>query len=258
MNDAELIDDVGQALWGPNWKGPMAEAVRHQKNVVNDWASGRVPVPSGVWSELKVIMRRRRHELDKLALARPEGARHGARADGRAGKDGKAMILVGQYNLPYTRRVAVSLHLLGFDFEHDTVRLHAPCCGQPSSAGLRLRARYALGLRRFRFHAHDQSAGPHSLADPGRRHDADRFGGDPGLARPAGRTGARAAAAKWTGAPAGAAAHCAGERHDRQGHGHRLRAPDPPGALSLAGLDRALPHPGRGRPRRAGEAVMAG
>ena len=30
------------------------------------------------------------------------------------------MILVGQYNSPYTRRVAVSLHVLGFDFEHDT------------------------------------------------------------------------------------------------------------------------------------------
>ena len=30
------------------------------------------------------------------------------------------MILVGQYDSPYTRRVAVSLHLLGFDFEHDT------------------------------------------------------------------------------------------------------------------------------------------
>jgi glutathione S-transferase len=30
------------------------------------------------------------------------------------------MILVGQYDSPYTRRVAVSLHLLGFAFEHDT------------------------------------------------------------------------------------------------------------------------------------------
>jgi glutathione S-transferase len=29
------------------------------------------------------------------------------------------MILVGQYDSPYTRRVAVSLHLLGVDFEHD-------------------------------------------------------------------------------------------------------------------------------------------
>lgn len=30
------------------------------------------------------------------------------------------MILVGQFDSPYTRRVAVSLHLLGFAFEHDT------------------------------------------------------------------------------------------------------------------------------------------
>ena len=30
------------------------------------------------------------------------------------------MILVGQYDSPYTRRVAVSLHMLGFAFEHDT------------------------------------------------------------------------------------------------------------------------------------------
>ena len=66
MHDATLIADVGQALWGPAWKGPMAEAVRHQKGAVADWASGRQPVPAGVWSELKELMRQRRHELDKL------------------------------------------------------------------------------------------------------------------------------------------------------------------------------------------------
>jgi hypothetical protein len=65
-NDAELIDEVGQALLGPAWKGPMADAVRHQKNVIADWASGHVPVPAGVWSELAVLMRKRRHELDRL------------------------------------------------------------------------------------------------------------------------------------------------------------------------------------------------
>ena len=65
-NDAELIDEVGQALWGSAWKGPMADAVRHRKNVIADWASGHVPVPAGVWSELAVLMRKRRHELDRL------------------------------------------------------------------------------------------------------------------------------------------------------------------------------------------------
>jgi glutathione S-transferase len=30
------------------------------------------------------------------------------------------MILVGQYDSPYVRRVAVSLRVLGFDYERDT------------------------------------------------------------------------------------------------------------------------------------------
>jgi glutathione S-transferase len=30
------------------------------------------------------------------------------------------MILVGQYDSPFVRRVAVSLHVLGFDYQHDT------------------------------------------------------------------------------------------------------------------------------------------
>jgi hypothetical protein len=64
--DAKLIAEVGQALWGPAWKGPLAEAVRHQKNAVADWASDRAPVPAGVWSELIKIIRQRRHELDRL------------------------------------------------------------------------------------------------------------------------------------------------------------------------------------------------
>jgi glutathione S-transferase len=32
----------------------------------------------------------------------------------------EGMILVGQYDSPYVRRVAVSLRLLGFGYEHDT------------------------------------------------------------------------------------------------------------------------------------------
>jgi hypothetical protein len=64
--DARLIDEVGQALWGPAWKAPMAQAVRHQKSAVADWASGRLPVPAGVWSELKKLFRERRPQLDRL------------------------------------------------------------------------------------------------------------------------------------------------------------------------------------------------
>jgi hypothetical protein len=67
MVDATLIADVGRALWGEAWKGPMAEAVRHQKSAVTEWARGRSPVPAGVWSELRALVRQRRRELDTLA-----------------------------------------------------------------------------------------------------------------------------------------------------------------------------------------------
>jgi hypothetical protein len=66
MNDAALIAAVRKTLWGPAWKTPMAEGVRHQKNAVADWASGHQPVPAGVWSELAALMRQRKHELDSL------------------------------------------------------------------------------------------------------------------------------------------------------------------------------------------------
>ena len=32
----------------------------------------------------------------------------------------RSMMLVGQYDSPYVRRVAVSLRVLGFDYQHDT------------------------------------------------------------------------------------------------------------------------------------------
>jgi glutathione S-transferase len=36
------------------------------------------------------------------------------------GCENTTMILVGQYDSPYVRRVAISLRVLGFDYEHDT------------------------------------------------------------------------------------------------------------------------------------------
>ena len=63
--DTMLISEVGRALWGPAWKGPMAEAVRHQKSAVADWASGRLPVPAGVWNGTAS-----ERELDRYARQR--------------------------------------------------------------------------------------------------------------------------------------------------------------------------------------------
>ena len=86
MDDAKLIAEVGQALWGPAWKGPMAEAVRHQKSAVADWASGRLPVPAGVWSELKKLMRSAGTNsiVSCRALKKPMTRRCGARSNRRS------------------------------------------------------------------------------------------------------------------------------------------------------------------------------
>ena len=113
--------------------------------------------------------------------------------------------LVGPVRLAlHPCRVAVSLGLLGFD----------------------VRARRALGVRRtFDSMRHDQSAGPRSVADPARRHDADRFGAildwldqqvgpERALLPRAGARRDRQALQRIALAT----------RHDRQGHGRGLRA----------------------------------
>ena len=143
------------------------------------------------------------------------------------------MTLVGQYDSPYTRRVAVSLGLLGFASSRTRAR-----CSPISNS---MRGTNPLG----RVPSLILSDGT-TLID---------FRRDPRLARSAGRAGPRSAAGKWPGAAGGAAAHRARHRHDRQGHGRGLRAFRSPRALPLGRLGRALPNPGRRRPPRAGGTV---
>ena len=53
--------------------------------------------------------------------------------------------------------------------------LRAPGGGVTARLGIRIRARHALGVRRLRCHAGDQSAGPHPLTRARRRRGADRL-----------------------------------------------------------------------------------
>jgi hypothetical protein len=57
MEDRTLIAEIGLALWGPAWNDPMASALSHPKSTVSAWAQGRVPVPAGVWKELREMAR---------------------------------------------------------------------------------------------------------------------------------------------------------------------------------------------------------
>jgi len=66
MEDRTLITEIGLALWGPDWKDPMADALKHRQGAVSDWAQGRTPVPAGIWQELREIARLHRLKIADL------------------------------------------------------------------------------------------------------------------------------------------------------------------------------------------------
>ena len=115
------------------------------------------------------------------------------------------MILVGQYDSPYVRRVAISLRVLGFSYEHDTRSVFADFDA--------MRAVNPLGRI------------PSLVLDEGEV--LDRFGGDPRLARSDRRARSRSSAPWRHRAAPGAPPDRARDRRDRQDRRRRLRAHDP-------------------------------
>jgi hypothetical protein len=88
-DEADLLIELGQALWGEHWQGPMAEALGRTKSTIGDWRRRRMPVPHGDWSKLQAIAQRRRAELDHLdprirAAHDAAIARETARSKGRS------------------------------------------------------------------------------------------------------------------------------------------------------------------------------
>ncbi len=146
------------------------------------------------------------------------------------------MILVGQYDSPYVRRVAISLRMLGFAYEHDTRSVFGDFEA--------MRAINPLG--RIPSLVLD---GGEMLIDSAAILDwlDETVGPDRALIPPDGR-----------GAPGGAAADRAGDGRDRQGRRGELRAHDPARRAALAGLDRPLPRAGARRDRGARGAGLAG
>lgn len=66
MTDQPLIVRVGEALYGPRWQGPMAEALDVRLDTVKAWRRGRSTVPLTVWNELYHIATMRRGDLYDL------------------------------------------------------------------------------------------------------------------------------------------------------------------------------------------------
>ena len=59
----ETLREVGEAIWGAEWVGPMAAALRVAPRTVRRWAADQQDIPPNVPSELIAICRDRRGEL---------------------------------------------------------------------------------------------------------------------------------------------------------------------------------------------------
>lgn len=67
--EACLIDQIGHALFGENYKGPLAAALGVRAHTVRDWASGRMRPQPGVWVDLRVLLDARRPVMEDASLA---------------------------------------------------------------------------------------------------------------------------------------------------------------------------------------------
>lgn len=67
--DADALRAVGEALYGPMWQTPLAEALEVSDRTVRRWAAslGESPVPDGVWADIAKLCAKRGKALVKLA-----------------------------------------------------------------------------------------------------------------------------------------------------------------------------------------------
>jgi hypothetical protein len=66
MTDQAVLAKVGQTIWGPAWQEPMAVALKQPPHTVEDWSTGRVPVPLEMWKELREAARQQYLKLADL------------------------------------------------------------------------------------------------------------------------------------------------------------------------------------------------
>lgn len=62
--DVDTLRAVGEALFGPSWQTPLAEALGISDRNMRYWLAGR-DIPEGVWSDIAKICKARSAELAK-------------------------------------------------------------------------------------------------------------------------------------------------------------------------------------------------
>ena len=66
LNPSGLVFDIGEALYGPSWRGAVALALDVGERRVRRWAAGQNGIPPGVWGDLAGLLEARRAELSTL------------------------------------------------------------------------------------------------------------------------------------------------------------------------------------------------
>jgi len=67
MSGFELVERVGQALYGFYWQKQLAADLSLSDRAFRVWRSGRSEVPVGIWEELAALLGERGGEMLRLA-----------------------------------------------------------------------------------------------------------------------------------------------------------------------------------------------
>lgn len=77
LGPARLLERVGLALYGDEWKSAIADDLGVPRRAVQNWANGRNAIPPGVWRDLVGRVRPTLAALeDVLAAMAAELAKH--------------------------------------------------------------------------------------------------------------------------------------------------------------------------------------
>ena len=70
----KTLEMVAVELYGPNWKGPLCEALSTSERTVRRWAAGTLPIPENVRTELLAIAHSKMDQLEDVIAELERGA----------------------------------------------------------------------------------------------------------------------------------------------------------------------------------------
>ena len=66
MTDADLLEEVGAALYRGNWKMALADDLGVRMSSVQNWARGKNLVPAALWREIATLIATRCADLERV------------------------------------------------------------------------------------------------------------------------------------------------------------------------------------------------